>query len=773
MTTLQENASLNIGIVNHWPETKTAESEFIKRFQGVLKNKGYNCSIIDNNGCLISDNHKIESLNCTSDLDLAIVFDPQMIEGIFKTNIYTPLWIPPGFMDAKLYRNWFIGLNNCVDFIGGFESPLMVENTNNTLALSGQNISGKLPDFYPSPLESYAIEPQKTLKTPKLFYVGVNCERIKHSDGKIHTQAGRFHKLFSILDKTNYMRFFGPEEFGGIKSWAGFNSYCGEIPFDGKSILSKANELGVSLVLLSKVHYHYSIPTSRLFEALASGSIIISDNNKFVVDNLSDCVLIIDTTKSEEEVAKQIDEKMQWIKDNPKDAYNLAKKSYKRFKKDFALERSIDQLVEFHKSKKDKIISKTQIDVLSICTDNNKNSIANIIEQINKQRYGNINFIFACRKDFVSYVKKEFDRLLDIKYKIIPTNNDNKESAFLQMSSYIKGEYFCILDTDCDISAKHIDSLVQVSSSNSENIVSYSGNNLYYESYNSKPVVSNKPFKIEEILSFAKNDGDETFNFLKLRLVKSLFLFHKSILNEVETGDIKSINGYEHLYLLILSILKNGEYSIKFSFRNTCSNLIFKDNIIGNDDTKAFGKIGIDFFNIFVKYRQFEKYLPYDDLNDIYNFALNNTKIINGENCLFGKDVDITKRMYQAEFQHMKKGADYKIQFNIKIPKNYKKQFVLLQIDNSETLLVSKPRKIGQKSLVKFILSNDLISANPIKLKIYLIERNFINKIKMFGISSLSSKRKANIKLLKIEKFLIKTEVEDMSFTVSDFNITI
>ena len=154
----------------------------------------------------------------------------------------------------------------------------------------------------------------------------------------------RYKTCLKLLDKTSYTHFYGRDSFRNIYP----ESYVGSIPMDGESILSKMQKDGVCLVLHSSDHLANAIPSGRIFEAVASSCVVISDENPFVIENFGDAILYIDHTTSGKELFHQIEAHMCWIRSHKKEAREIAKKAYEIYKEKFLLEDQLMKLAEFH-----------------------------------------------------------------------------------------------------------------------------------------------------------------------------------------------------------------------------------------------------------------------------------------------------------------------------------------------------------------------------------------------------------------------------------------
>lgn len=148
-------------------------------------------------------------------------------------------------------------------------------------------------------------------QVPHAFYAGINWN-------KLSGRKGRHHEMFTLLDSADVLNVYGPREIAHVIPWKGFQSYRGEIPFDGKSILQKARESGVSLVLSAEQHLSEGIISSRFFEGLAAGNSIISDGHPFIRKYLGKNGFYLNLERGDKFAADQLLEYMQELRQNPK-----------------------------------------------------------------------------------------------------------------------------------------------------------------------------------------------------------------------------------------------------------------------------------------------------------------------------------------------------------------------------------------------------------------------------------------------------------------------
>jgi len=162
-----------------------------------------------------------------------------------------------------------------------------------------------------------------------LFYCGDTWDKLRNSD--------KYHNIMTTLEAKGYLQVYGM-----ANKWEFLKSaYKGYVAANGYSLIEKMQQAGVTLILHSYYHLKDAIPTSRIFEAAAASTVIISDRNKFIEQEFGDCVLYIDITQSAEQVSGEIDNHMQWIKDHPDKARELARCAHQIFHDRFTFEQQL------------------------------------------------------------------------------------------------------------------------------------------------------------------------------------------------------------------------------------------------------------------------------------------------------------------------------------------------------------------------------------------------------------------------------------------------
>jgi hypothetical protein len=306
-------------IVKLWSELKikNAEDECIARLKYAAKKDGIDVVEIHPDGRYIEDTSKLIGPN---DVDFVLHLHYQTPKAYDAYSIVA-LWNPVNFYIKWGYENNSRNLLSHDDFIscGSFAADAMVKRR---IKATPYN-AGEFLKLYHS---VYDIVHPPSLGNKKLFYAGINWEALGGPGNSRHGE------LLKILEKTGKLNIYGPKIFLGVDVWADFKCYKHEIPFDGISMIDEISKSGVSLVLSSQDHKDSSLMSSRLFESIAAGSLVIVDENSFAKDNFGDCLLYIDSTQGANNTATQIINHLEWAENNEKEALKKIQKAQNIFR---------------------------------------------------------------------------------------------------------------------------------------------------------------------------------------------------------------------------------------------------------------------------------------------------------------------------------------------------------------------------------------------------------------------------------------------------------
>jgi FMN phosphatase YigB (HAD superfamily) len=577
-----------IGVVNPWPGDESAEAEVITRMKKAAEDINIQCIMLDDFG------HVLDAKQKRTDTYI----DPRKIDFVITTHYethktvdafyYHTLWNPPeiplnlDYYYGRVTDNYLMNDDYLTYDFGGMKNHLksiLIKKPRNI------NKTSMLTASFP---ESSMLEPR--LVNPKLFYCGMNWERVVHN-------SNRHEGLFKLLDNSGCVKFFGPEKveaWGGIRPWEGYKCYQYSIPFDGFSILQEINECGICLVLSSDIHRRAGAATNRVYEACAAGAVIISDDNEFMQHYFNEAALFINYNKSNPlDTYNQIMEKYEWIKQNKNEALELAKKAQKVFREMFAMDKQLLNLVNNHSSRYNVIKNdlfalnhyKRVLVTYTITTIKIEDAMLmsqKVISNIENQYYENIILGIACDVS-IAYELQKLLKTVSARVKIIPLNIfDFKGSQKLTsaqcirfLTNYISYDYLINTTADEIWFYDHVTTLIRTIYDDASEIA-YSGrlglDNLGYRRTESfEPINANTLFYMQAP-NWVPAPGQ--------------VIFSREIINQVPDFIDDCLDGYEHYAFFALAYLKYGK-KVSFSSRMTFVynwDKLDKRNIILNEE---------------------------------------------------------------------------------------------------------------------------------------------------------------------------------------------
>lgn len=302
--------SSRVLLISQWPNVKNGEYELIEK----IKQTGYRVAVVDYFGFDVESGECLNRATLPLEFDFAISFHYDTPKFL---NIPTFLWVanPLEFMHLRGdYRSVLL------HHLRAYDDYLY--NGSDTLSAHIRNVVGSEwkdtgLEMFPSCSRSAMISPKPAEKLTsdsarKVFYCGVNWERGID-------RAGRAQGLLDILQERNAADFYGPNKLEGISPWEGFSSYKGEIPFDGVSMGRVMQDYGAVLAVSSPAHIKSRTSSSRVFEGVAAGVPVISDENAHVRKHFGDLVYYF-KGNTEEERAASILAALDEINGNPSEA---------------------------------------------------------------------------------------------------------------------------------------------------------------------------------------------------------------------------------------------------------------------------------------------------------------------------------------------------------------------------------------------------------------------------------------------------------------------
>lgn len=326
-------------VIKLWPELKTAEDECIARLKLAAQLSGLECVEVDSFARLIDPPHA-QLTQEDVDFVISLHFETPKRYDIFS---FIALWNPLEFYHDWGYRRFTSHLLTHDDFLS-CSSAWADDHVRRCLSEDPMRDGPRLH------LHHSLAEPllAPTTGENKLFYAGINWEQCAK-------KPARHQGLLDLLDETGDLRIYGPKIFQGVDVWAGYKSYVGPIPFDGVSIVREINRAGISLVLSSEAHQQSELMSSRLFESLAAGAVIICNENLFARRFFGETLLYIDTSLPADESYAEVRSHIHWIKSNPAKALELAQRAQRIFRGEFTLDGQLKALYENFPARKEKL----------------------------------------------------------------------------------------------------------------------------------------------------------------------------------------------------------------------------------------------------------------------------------------------------------------------------------------------------------------------------------------------------------------------------------
>lgn len=333
-------------IVPHtWPDLKNAEYEVLQRLSAAATNVGATMIAVDNDGYPLWSNNEI-ALDKSAPVDsraidfmICLHFESPRFLDIYS---YYALWQPIEFYTVFGYEKSVEQMLTHTDCLS-CRSDDADAHARNLFIGARKNALDDFPVLFHSPPRPYL---ETTIcSESRLFYVGINWERINN-------ERGRHHELLLRLNDEDLIDIYGPKVFQGVEPWRGFKTYRGELPFDGNSVVEAVNRAGICLALSSAAHQSSALMSNRLFEGLAAGAAVIANPNEFIDKYFSDVVYVIDDDCDEFELYTQTRAIMDQIRANPGDARVRAMEGQRRLDEAFSLERSISTIVSQHPARR-------------------------------------------------------------------------------------------------------------------------------------------------------------------------------------------------------------------------------------------------------------------------------------------------------------------------------------------------------------------------------------------------------------------------------------
>lgn len=384
-------------IIHTWPDLKNAEYEVLQRILSAAENIGADAVVIDDNGKVLwagPDSPAISGEALDADLVEFVLSLHFLSPRVIDKYSYYALWQPIEFYHDFGYQDSIDKFATHLDAIS-CASDIADAHALNIFSALRRQPPLPLPQMYHTLPEPF-LEPRISEKS-RLFYIGINWERLGRP-------KGRFHDVLNALDGKDLLDIYGPEKLHGVAPWDGFESYRGELPFDGISVKDAINRAGICLALSSLPHKNAGIMSNRLFEGLAGGAAVIATPNPLIDKLFKDVVYLVDDTRGEEILGQQVLQALNRIRDRPEEARERVLLGQKILREKCSLEGSLSALLAETRGREDHFRSVFLADAsVTVVLDARKASIEDVRERLGdlaRQVRTAINLHIVCDRRF-------------------------------------------------------------------------------------------------------------------------------------------------------------------------------------------------------------------------------------------------------------------------------------------------------------------------------------------------------------------------------------
>ena len=398
-------------ILKHFYKLKAAEHELVIRLSDAASEIGWDVSVLNIDTTTRSKEILIAEKNVDLVLDIHYEYPKFMLP-----NSVGAFWTPTSFMKewdlAYVWENQlshdsivYTGSEKVLNLLKAYRSEKSFNILNHSLPASW--------------LEWISLQPRN--QEPKAFYAGINWN-------KLSGRPGRHNKFFEILDDSGLLAIYGPNKIEHIQPWAGFNSYQGQIPFDGKSLFTTARANGISLVLSAEQHINEGIMSSRLFEGMAAGNVIIGDKHPFIKKSLGSKAFYLDLERGDEYAAKQLSEYVTELRADHKKRLRLQDEMQEIFREKFDLTKQLKSILVRPVEAK----AQNNIDILVYGS-----SKSNVRRKLQELGFTRIHFTNTKVKDLSEVLELAQSLVLE-KFLLVDANTDFMKSFNFRLDEMLK-----------------------------------------------------------------------------------------------------------------------------------------------------------------------------------------------------------------------------------------------------------------------------------------------------------------------------------------------
>lgn len=484
---------MKIALVHNWPGARNAELDLIGRMQSVLASVDGVSSVIidpfgqplDASGDPIDGEEPIDG----SDLDFCLNLhfsNPHMLDCFS----YAVNWNPTAYLLREPTHTTPVSRSELAFLAASLASHDVIlsagsaETDQLVAALAARpNPATAFPDLRLHTSCPLAPEmPPVSLENFRLFYIGVNWERLADKSRTDRRHGG----LLECLDQTGRVDFYGVSKVWGIELWKGFHHYQGELPFDGgQSIIRTAHRCGVSLVLSSRQHRDSGLVSTRIFQACAARTVIISDDNPFIVEHFGDAVLTFEYAADPKTNCARIAELIAWIEAHPEGAMEKAERAHQIFVERFSMNHELENLLTRHAETQAAVTARRLptapdqvVDVIFNLGRQPADQLARFVRDLNHQRHLVPHAIVCVARREAgaaeSYLKQHAAFPFTLSAESVAAEKTG--AALLKaVTQSAKGDYFCLYQTGSRWHQDHLASLLRATQEGNERIAQTRG----------------------------------------------------------------------------------------------------------------------------------------------------------------------------------------------------------------------------------------------------------------------------------------------------------
>ena len=138
---------------------------------------------------------------------------------------------------------------------------------------------------------------------------------------------------------------YGPKKYlGHLEN--GYVDIHDFVQLNSEYIIPLHKKHGISIVAHNFDHLVGEVPTTRISESIAAGTIVISDRHPFIEKHFGDNILYFDVFKGYNEIYNEISDHLEWIKNHPDEVRKKTKNAHKILMDNFSTEVQLPQIYD-------------------------------------------------------------------------------------------------------------------------------------------------------------------------------------------------------------------------------------------------------------------------------------------------------------------------------------------------------------------------------------------------------------------------------------------